>query len=520
MLSITKDGVGGGSVHGPGISCGTDCSQSHDEGTQVTLMALPQVGSQFDGWSGGGCSGTGNCVVTLNADVNVTAIFSPAPVVTYTINASEGIGGNISPAGETVSVAGSTVSYTITPEAGYHIADVLIDGASEGVQNSFDFVDISANHTIEARFETDRALSSLIEVGEAAVNHNWQRVTFNKIFVDPVVVAKPASHNDIDPAVVRLRNVDTTGFEVRVQEWDYQDGQHAEEYITYIVMEKGTYVLPGGALIAAGQFETSQVSDFGTLAFGRAFNVAPVIAASVMTTNEDDAVVGRLKNITVTGVDYRLQEQEANDELHGVETIGYIAWEPSMGALDGLVFEVGKSAEIVSHSFTTLSFDAPHQTIPVMIADMQTANDDDPANLRWRNKSVENADIQVAEEQSADADIAHNPEVVGYLLFSGSVTTLIADTDGDGLPDSYENQYDFLDPLISSDAQRDQDGDRVSNLEEYLLGTAPDDDPDTDGDGLSDEYERDNGLDPQDSGDCPSWICSRSYRGWRYAIPN
>ncbi len=63
-----------------GISCGTDCTESYGAGSQVTLRAYPLGGATFAGWSGGGCSGTGDCTLTLNADTAVTATFTfPLP---------------------------------------------------------------------------------------------------------------------------------------------------------------------------------------------------------------------------------------------------------------------------------------------------------------------------------------------------------------------------------------------------------------------------------------------------------
>ena len=47
------------------------------------------------------------------------------------------------------------------------------------------------------------------------------------------------------------------------------------------------------------------------------------------------------------------------------------------------------------------------------------------------------------------------------------------DDDNDGIPDSYENSYAFLDPFNASDAALDQDGDTISNLDEYRDGTDP-----------------------------------------------
>jgi len=62
------------------------------------------------------------------------------------------------------------------------------------------------------------------------------------------------------------------------------------------------------------------------------------------------------------------------------------------------------------------------------------------------------------------------------------------DDDNDGIPDSYENMYAFLDPFNESDAGEDQDNDGLSNLQEYHKHTRPDDD-DTDNDGLLDGAE-------------------------------
>jgi hypothetical protein len=77
-LTVSKSGTGIGTVSSnpAGITCGATCNHPFDEGSLITLTAAAGVNSTFAGWSGGGCSGTGTCQVTLSADKTVTATFT------------------------------------------------------------------------------------------------------------------------------------------------------------------------------------------------------------------------------------------------------------------------------------------------------------------------------------------------------------------------------------------------------------------------------------------------------------
>ena len=77
-LTVTPAGTGTGIVTSSptGIACGATCSATFTGGAVVTLTATPNSGSSFGGWSGGGCSGTGTCAVTLSANTTVTATFT------------------------------------------------------------------------------------------------------------------------------------------------------------------------------------------------------------------------------------------------------------------------------------------------------------------------------------------------------------------------------------------------------------------------------------------------------------
>ncbi|HSB30521.1 MAG TPA: carboxypeptidase regulatory-like domain-containing protein [Candidatus Sulfobium mesophilum] len=73
---------------------------------------------------------------------------------TYTITASAGTGGSISPSGSVNVSSGGNQTFTITPASGYAISGVLVDGTSVGAVSSYTFSTVTANHTISASFKT------------------------------------------------------------------------------------------------------------------------------------------------------------------------------------------------------------------------------------------------------------------------------------------------------------------------------------------------------------------------------
>jgi hypothetical protein len=77
-LTVSSTGTGSGAVNSVplGIDCGVTCTAGFDRGTVVTLTATPAGGSAFAGWMGAVCTGTGDCVVTMDATKSVTAVFS------------------------------------------------------------------------------------------------------------------------------------------------------------------------------------------------------------------------------------------------------------------------------------------------------------------------------------------------------------------------------------------------------------------------------------------------------------
>lgn len=77
---------------------------------------------------------------------------SSSTVSSYTIKASAGANGTISPNGSVSVARGKDQTFTISAINGYRIADVLVDGKSVGNVSTYTFENVKANHTIEAKF--------------------------------------------------------------------------------------------------------------------------------------------------------------------------------------------------------------------------------------------------------------------------------------------------------------------------------------------------------------------------------
>jgi hypothetical protein len=165
-LVINKTGTGSGTV------TNSPTGSTFNAGTTVTLTAAASADSTFGGWSGA-CSGTSpTCTVQMNANASVTAAFN---IKAFTITATAGANGSISPQGAVSVNYGSSRTFTVTPNSGYKISDVKVDGVSVGAVTSFLFGRVTSSHTIEAVFSSlttqpGKTVSAINAGGNSYVN--------------------------------------------------------------------------------------------------------------------------------------------------------------------------------------------------------------------------------------------------------------------------------------------------------------------------------------------------------------
>jgi hypothetical protein len=148
QFTITASAGAGGSINPPGITIvDYGGSQAFNISTSVGYHVVDVL---VNDTSVGPV--TYYTISTLTGDTTIAARFE---LNTMTIDASAGPNGSINPNG-TVSVAyGNNQSFTISPDIGYHVADVLVDGVSVGTITSYTFTHVTADHNISATFEID-----------------------------------------------------------------------------------------------------------------------------------------------------------------------------------------------------------------------------------------------------------------------------------------------------------------------------------------------------------------------------
>ena len=129
--------------------------------TNQKLTSLPSASQSkhsFDGWyteKNGGTRITTDTV--FHADTTVYAHWTytgggGSSYSYYTIKATAGAGGSISPSGNVSVREGRDQTFTITPDKGYAVANVKIDGKSIGAVKSYTFENVRRTHTIEVIF--------------------------------------------------------------------------------------------------------------------------------------------------------------------------------------------------------------------------------------------------------------------------------------------------------------------------------------------------------------------------------
>ncbi len=314
--------------------------------------------------------------------------------------------------------------------------EALGEGTDVGVDNLVNAFSLNGTALrVGGRFETvgNQAIQNLatwsapsvspatpiaFEAGKITIQQakrtDWLTVNLDQSFTQPVVVVSPPTYNGGQPTTVRVRNVSSSSFEVQIDEWEYLDGWHLPEELSYLVMEAGSHTL-GGLQVEAGRLSAND--KFRAQSFAEGFSAPPVVLVQCASDNESSAVATHLQNVSADGFAVRLQEEEAADGAHADEDTHYIALAPGTGTETDWKVEVARLDASFNHQWKSVDF-SNSQPNPLCFAAIQSDRRSDPATLRYRTLNADRVEMKIEEEQSKDNEEWHPEEAVGYLVLS------------------------------------------------------------------------------------------------------
>ncbi|MGB5986387.1 MAG: hypothetical protein WBG37_13865, partial [Desulfobacterales bacterium] len=395
---------------------------------------------------------------------SLSASFEQQQVQVYTLTCQAGANGRVSPSGSIQVNAGTSQTVTITPDAGCVIATVTVDGAPVGIQASYTFSNIAANHTLSATFAQDTTDSDGDGLTDYEETHTYgsgpQLADSDDDGIqdgDELAYWGNDWNGDIDrDSLINLLDADADG-----------DGYWDGEELTHGSDPGDPESKPLELVMESGEVEIDHNWHKVTL---NGSYTNPVVIASSLSINGGDPSVIRLRNVSPDQFEIRVQEWDYLDGAHTMEKVGYLVMEAGVHTLDdgsaeGLKVIAGHFDSNRAVSFGTLAFPEAFDTTPVVLTALSTYNGSDAVTLRQRKISESGFDYKLQEQE--DNPKSHATETIGYIAceptsgtIGGSLGIEVGRTD-----DTVTHQYaqvdfdqDYLNPPILIAAMQSADG--------------------------------------------------------------
>ena len=279
----------------------------------------------------------------------------------------------------------------------------------------------------KAKVSSDDALPAFMETLKVTGVRSpvWTLVTLSKSYVSPIPVCTVMYDlgTTLQPAIVRIRKIGSTSFEVRIQ--NPSNSVLSGRDVHCVVVEEGSWTLPDGRPIESKRFN-STVTDRKAIWVGQAITFQnsyanPVVLGQVLTYN--DARWSVFWSRLATG---QMGKHIGEDSrtTRNAEMIGYIVIESGHDAkASPIEFETGRGPDVFTSydgSKIALAYQTKFSSTPV-VAVVSQASMDGPDGS-WAVVTTANfttsLGISVDEDQNADEERYHVSEIVHYAVFS------------------------------------------------------------------------------------------------------
>lgn len=205
----------------------------------------------------------------VTAGHTISAAFAAVPLASFIITSSAGANGSINPMGTNTYTTGASTTYTMTPIAGYEVANLVIDNIITQASTSYTFTNITADHSIVANFRLLPALNSVSISPSSSTVMVGSTTQFTATTLDQygAAFASPTAWSSSNPSVATINSSGLAS--------------------TLSVGNTTIYAISGG-LIASANLAVTPV---------------PVLASLSLSPASASVVAGTPKQFTVTALD-------------------------------------------------------------------------------------------------------------------------------------------------------------------------------------------------------------------------
>ena len=264
------------------------------------------------------------------------------------------------------------------------------------------------------------------EVGFTSATDQWANVKLKNAYRNPVIITGGLNRKGGHRTTIRVQNVNPSGFDVRLIDWECLNPNHNPERVNYMVLESGSYILPNGKKIIAGNYGlVSEVWE--NRLFSSSFSDLPIMFAQCISENESSPVVVQLDKDSLTNKQFRLRIRESlvSDSVHTQERVSVVGIEKGMYSDSVFSFETGTKDLLLDPTPQAFAVKGSYSEQPILIGGIQSARENLAATLNFRDLRDDSIKLFLDYEACSTVLNYEQIELGNYLLF-GEVGNIFA----------------------------------------------------------------------------------------------
>ena len=265
-------------------------------------------------------------------------------------------------------------------------------------------------------------------LSQMLITENWSAAVMKERFqTNPCVVLGTPTYRNKMPLGYRVNHVQNDACDFRLTTWDYQE-QPSLAYpdtIALMMTLEGNYDW-NGLQVEVGQLEGIN-DEWKHIEFNQPFDGVPVVIPTQTTSNYLSSSSARVRNVSSTGFDLKLQYEGNNHLPDGFsEKVTFLAVSQGKAIYGGKEIHVGLSGDVVVEDNllggTRLEYGASYNSLPLYFAAMQTENDTITSALRIKSRDLTSATL-IKDREKAVAHERVKGEQVGWVVIGDTEAT-------------------------------------------------------------------------------------------------